>query len=151
MRKFSITTDILAPAERVWQVISDTDRWHEWTPSVTSIKRIGGGPLAVASRAVIRQPKLPPALWKVTAIEPERSFTWVSRGPGIRVVASHSVEPTPNGSRARLSLELQGIFGGVIGRMTSGITQRYLEYEATGLKARSENPDFRHEESGTLI
>jgi len=27
--------------------------------------------------------------------------------------------------------------------MTKGITERYLGFEATGLKARSENPAFR--------
>ena len=147
MRKFSITTDISAPAERVWQVMSDTDRWHEWTPSVTSIKRLDGGPFAVGSRVVIRQPKFPPAWWKVTAIEPGRSFTWISVAPGLRVVAHHWVEPTAAGSRATLSLALQGAFGGVFGRMTKGITERYLALEAKGLKARSENPVFRHGET----
>lgn len=144
MRRFSITTDISAPADRVWQVMSDTERWHEWTPSVTSVRRLGGGPFAVGSRAVIRQPKFPPALWKVTAIEPGKSFTWVSVAPGLRVVGHHSVEPTVGGSRATLSLELQGIFGGAFGRMTKGITARYLAFEARGLKARSEDPGFRH-------
>ena len=51
------------------------------------------------------------------------------------------------GSRATLSLELQGIFGGVFGRMTKDITERYLAFEARGLKARSENPGFRHGEA----
>jgi uncharacterized protein YndB with AHSA1/START domain len=144
MRKFSITTDIAAPAERVWQVMSDTDRWHEWTPSVTSVKRLGGRPFAVGSRAVIRQPRFPPAVWKIAAIEPGRSFTWISAGPGLRVVGHHSVEPAAAGSRATLSLELQGMLGGVFGRMTKDITGRYLAFEAEGLKARSENPSFRH-------
>ena len=142
MRRFSISIDTAAPAERVWEVMSDTDRWHEWTPSVTSVKRLGGGSFAVGSRAVIRQPKFPPAMWKITAIEPGRGFTWVSVGPGIRVIARHFVEPNGAGSRATLSLELQGIFGGVFGRLTKDITERYLAFEAAGLKARSENPDF---------
>ena len=144
MRTFRITTDISAPAERVWAVMSDTERWHEWTPSVTSIKRLDHGPFAVGSRLVIRQPKFPPALWKVTAIEPGRGFTSASIGPGLRVIARHSVEPTTSGSKATLSLELQGLLGGVFGRMTKGITERYLAFEATGLKARSENPAFHH-------
>jgi uncharacterized protein YndB with AHSA1/START domain len=147
MRKFSITIDIAAPAERVWQVMSDTGRWHEWTPSVTSIRRLDSGPFAVGSRAVIRQPRFPPAWWTITEIDPGRSFTWVSTGPGIRVVAHHWVEPIGSGSRATLSLELQGVLGGVFGRMTKGITERYLVLEAKGLKARSENPGFRHEET----
>ena len=148
MRTFRITTDIAAPAERVWQVMSATERWAEWTPSVTSVKRLDGGPLAVGSRAVIRQPWFPPALWKVTAIEPGRSFTWVSRAPGLRVIGHHSVEPAGAGSRATLSLDLQGFLGGVWGRMTGNITKRYLAFEASGLKARSENPGFRHGQMG---
>jgi uncharacterized protein YndB with AHSA1/START domain len=144
MRTFSITIDIGAPAERVWQVMSDTDRWHEWTPSVTSIRRLESGPLAVGGRAVIRQPTFPPAWWTITDIEPGRSFTWVSTGPGIRAVARHWIEPTGSGSQATLSLELQGIFGELFGRMTKGITERYLAFEARGLKARSETPGFRH-------
>ena len=87
-------------------------------------------------------------LWTLTAIEPGRSFTWVSRAPGLRVVAHHSVEPTVSGSRATLSLELQGVFGGVFGRLTRGITERYLALEASGLKARSEDAGFRHGETG---
>jgi hypothetical protein len=144
MRAFSITTDIDAPAARVWQVMSDTDRWHEWTPSVTSIRRLGEGPFAVGSRVVIRQPKFPPALWRLTAIEPDRSFTWVSVAPGLRVIGHHSVEPRGGGSRPTLSLTLHGIFGGVFGRLTENVTERYLGYEASGLKARSEDPEFHH-------
>jgi uncharacterized protein YndB with AHSA1/START domain len=144
MRTFRTTVDIAAPAARVWEVMSDIERWHEWTPSVTRVRRLGGAPLAVGSRAFIRQPKFPPAVWKVTAIEPGRSFTWVSTAPGLRVIAHHWVEPLADGSRATLSLELQGIFGGLFGRMTKDITQRYLAFEAAGLKARSENPGFHH-------
>ena len=140
-----MTTDIAAPAARVWEVMSDVDRWHEWTPSIAAIKRLGDEPLAVGTRAIVRQPKLPPALWKVTQIEPGASFTWVSRAPGLRVVGTHRVEPTATGSRATLSLELHGVVGGFFGWLTKGITERYIGFEATGLKARSENPAFRHE------
>jgi hypothetical protein len=146
MRAFSITTDVDAPPARVWEVMSDTDRWHEWTQSVTSIRRLDSGPFAVGSRAVIRQPRFPPALWRITAIEPGRSFTWVSVAPGIRVVGHHRVEPQGNGSRATLSVDYQGAFGGILSRLTKSITERYLAYEAKGLKARSEDPEFRHAE-----
>ena len=144
MRKFSISIDIAAPADRAWQVMSEIDRWHEWTPSITSVKPLGGGPFAVGSRALIRQPRFPPALWRVTSIKPGRSFTWVSVAPGLRVVGHHQVEPANAGSRATLSLEIHGIFGGLFGRMTRAITERYIAHEANGLKARSENPAFYH-------
>jgi uncharacterized membrane protein len=143
MREFSITQDIAAPAQRVWEVMSDVERWHEWTPSITSVKRLDSGPFAVGSRAIVRQPKFPPAMWKVTAIDPGRSFTWISSAPGLRVVGHHAVDATGSRSRATLSLDLQGLFGGLFASLTKGITQRYIAFEADGLKARSENPAFR--------
>ena len=147
MRHFSITVGIDAPPARVWEVMSDVERWHEWTPSVRSVRRLDSGPFTVGSRVVIRQPKFPPGIWKVTEIDRAR-FTWVARAPGLRVIARHWVEPSAQGSRATLSLELQGLFGGVFGSLTRAITERYLQYEAAGLKARREDPVFRHGSSG---
>ena len=141
--RFSISIDINAPMRRVFEVMTDTDRWHEWTPSVTSIKRLNDGPFAVGSRAVVRQPKFPPALWTITAID-DRSFTWENRAPGIRVIGHHSAERTTNGSRATLSLRYQGLLARLLARLTRGITNRYLEMEAKGLKARAENPYFNY-------
>lgn len=144
MRHFEISIDIAAPPERVWPVMSDVERWPEWTPSVSKVKRLDAGPFVVGSRAVIHQPKFPPAFWKVSAIEPGRSFTWVSTAPGMRVVGHHAVQATPTGSRATLTLVLHGLFGGFFGWLTRGITERYIGYEARGLKARSEDPSYRH-------
>jgi len=139
---FRISVDISAPPETVWAVISDAERWHEWTPSVRSIRLLDNGPLAVGTRALIRQPKFPPAVWTITAIEPGWSFTWTSGAPGMRVFAQHSIEPTAAGSRATLSLHYEGAIGRLLARWTRGITNRYLGYEAAGLKARSES--LRH-------
>src|SRR6476620_8808743 len=144
MRTFSTAIEIAASTDRVWQVMSDTDRWHEWTPSVTSVKRLGGRPFVVGTRAMIRQPKFPPALWRVTEIDRGRSFSWVSTAPGLRVTGHHAVESTATGSRAILSLRMEGLFAGVFGWLTGAITERYIRLEASGLKARSEDPAFWH-------
>jgi hypothetical protein len=135
--EFTIGVDIDAPPERVWAVMSDVERWHEWTPSVTRIKLLDK-PFAVGSRALIRQPKFPPALWKVSSLEPVRGFTWTNGLPGLRVFAHHSVEASDRGTRAALRLRYEGPLGRLLARMTTGITNKYLEYEANGLKARSE-------------
>jgi hypothetical protein len=103
--------------------MSDVERWHEWTASIKSVKRLGDGTFAVGSRVLIRQPKLPPAFWKVVAIEPGKSFTWMSVSPGFRAIGYHAVESKQGGSRATLSIEFQGIFGGVFARMTKSITR----------------------------
>src|SRR5688500_7608152 len=134
---FAISVEIAAPPERVWAVLSDIEKWPEWTPSITGIERLDDGPLRVGARARIRQPKLAPALWTVTAVD-KRSFTWVTRAPGITVTASHVVEAVGTGSRVTLALKFAGLFGGLIGRLTRRLNERYLGYEAAGLKRRSE-------------
>jgi hypothetical protein len=138
VRDFQISIDVTAPADDVWPVIADVERWHEWTPSVRSIRRLDGGPLSVGSRAIVRQPKLPPAMWKVTALDPGWGFTWKTGMPGAWVHAHHSVVPLAGGSRATLSLGFEGVLGGVLGHLTRGINARYLALEAAGLKRRSE-------------
>ena len=40
---------------------------------------------------------------------------------------------------------MHGMFAGVFGRLTGAITERYIGLEAKGLKARSENSEFRHD------
>jgi uncharacterized protein YndB with AHSA1/START domain len=140
MSDFSQSIDINAPPARVYTIMSDVERWHEWTASIRRVTRRGTGPLAVGQRAIVRQPRFPPALWTVTDVEPGRSFTWVSTAPALRVTATHRVEATPTGSRATLSLNYEGFFGELIARWTRGITTRYVAMEAAGLKRRSEEP-----------
>lgn len=118
--------------------MSDVERWHEWTESVRSIRLIGGGPIRVGARALVRQPKFPPAVWKVTELEPGHAFTWTSGAPFMWVYARHFVEPVDPGTRATLVLHYDGFAGRLLGRMTRDITNRYLRYEAAGLKRRSE-------------
>jgi len=136
---FQIETEINASAELVWATMRDVERWPEWTPTVTSVRLRTPPPLAVGSRAVIRQPKLPPALWRMVELDDSlRSFTWVNAAPGVRVVAQHLVVPLGEMSRVRLSLRFEGLLAGVLGFVTRKLNNRYLAMEAQGLKARVE-------------
>jgi uncharacterized protein YndB with AHSA1/START domain len=137
---FSISVEIAAPPDRVWAVLSDIERWPEWTPTVRRIQRLDQGPLTVGNRVRIRQPKLPTAVWQVTELLEGRNFTWVTRSPGVCVTGRHGVEPTARGTRATLSLEFSGLLGPVVGRLTRGLNQRYLALEANGLSERSTAP-----------
>ena len=137
MKYFSVVVDIAALPDRVWAVMIDIDHWPEWTPTVTRIERLDPGPLTVGSRARIRQPKLPTAVWQVSEFVEGRSFTWVSRSPGVRVTAEHGVEPTAGGTRARLSVEFSGVLAPLVARLTRRLNERYLALEAKGLSERS--------------
>jgi uncharacterized protein YndB with AHSA1/START domain len=139
------TIEIAAPPERVWRVLTDVDRWHEWTPSITSARRQGDAPFAVGTRVSVRQPRLLPAVWTITRIEPGRAFDWISRMPGIEVVAHHGLAPNPAGTLATLSLEYRGPLAPLLAWMTRALTERYVALEARGLKARSEYALFRHD------
>jgi hypothetical protein len=119
-------------------VIADVERWHEWTASVRSIRLLDRESLHVGSRAVVRQPKLPPSLWKVTAIDPGRSFTWKAGAPGMWVYANHFVTPLDRGARATLGVHFSGPIGVLIGRVLRTLNNQYLGMEAAGLKRRCE-------------
>jgi uncharacterized protein YndB with AHSA1/START domain len=138
MKEFSINVDIAAPPETVWAVISDVERWHEWTASITSVKRRDEGPLAVGSRAHVRQPKLRPADFVVTELIAQREFTWVTRSPGLGATARHAVEPIAGRTRATLSVRFEGLLSGPVAWMFGKLTNEYLALEAAGLKKRSE-------------
>ena len=137
-RIFDITVDIAAPPQRVWQVMTDIERWPEWTQSVERAKRLDSGNFRVGSRARLKQPKFLPAVWEVTELDAPRGFTWVSRSPGVVASAKHRIEPTNNGTRVTLSVAYAGMLGGLVAKLLGGITDRYLMYEAAGLKQRSE-------------
>ena len=88
----STRIDVEAPVEQVWEVLCEVERWPEWAPTVTSVRRLDDGPLAVGSRVRVEQPRIPPTEYVVTDLEPSRSFTWVATGPGVRTTARHLLE-----------------------------------------------------------
>jgi len=133
---FSITVEIPAPRQQVWTVMTDVERWPEWTESISRVIRLSPGPLQAGSRVRIHQPKLPPAAWRVTELIPGTGFTWVSVAPGVRVTAQHTAEEIPIGTHVTLSIRYEGLLGKLLARWTSNLNKRYLAMEAHGLKTR---------------
>ncbi|MDT5305570.1 MAG: hypothetical protein QOE48_1240 [Mycobacterium sp.] len=126
----------------MWQIFSDVERWPEWTESVTSLVARDGTGLAVGKRFAIKQPGMSRLVWKVTEIDPGSSWTWVQRSPGVLVSARHWITPQPDGrTLVRQQLDQRGLLGALVGRLMIKKTKRFLEQEARGLKARSEQLD----------
>ena len=128
-----------APANVVWEVFSDVERWPEWTASVTRIVAVDGPGLAVGKRFAIKQPRMPKLVWEVTEVVPGSSWTWVQRSPGGLTVARHDViAESDNRTQVRQQLDQRGPLGALVGFLMRGMTRRYLDLEAAGLKAASE-------------
>jgi hypothetical protein len=118
--------------------MTDVERWPEWTASVISVRRLDSGTFRLGSRARIRQPRFLPAVWEVTDLQPERSFKWVTRAPGLVVTGSHAVQRSGTGSLVKLTLGYSGFLAGPVARLLGPTTHRFLSLESNGLKKRSE-------------
>ena len=140
MSNFRQVVAILAPPERVWAVLLDVERWPKWTPTVTSAKLLDAGPMTVGSRAKLVQPKLAPAVWRVTELDERKGlFVWVTSRPGIAVTASHLLERTPKGTKVTDALRYSGLLGPLMALLLKKLNREYLAAEVQGLKQRCES------------
>ncbi|HEY8340882.1 MAG TPA: SRPBCC family protein [Egibacteraceae bacterium] len=112
------TTTIDAPVERVWQLTLDIAALPSITPTVTVVERLDDGPVTVGSRARLRQPGLPPLVWAVEEVDAAQRFRWATRLLGVRMVATHDLEPVGT-DRCRLTLRVafEGAGAGLLGRL----------------------------------
>ncbi len=141
MLTFSASRQIDAPAALVWRRVSDVVAWPGWLPTVSRVEPVSASAneLAVGAIFKIVQPKLKPAFWTVSMLNPGRNFIWESSTPGLTLWANHTVEDAPDG-RSRISLELRftGLIAPLVALMAGGITRRNLETEAESLKQHAE-------------
>jgi len=106
---------------------------------MTSVQRLDSGPFAIGCKARVRQPKLRNAVWRVTALQDGRNFTWTTRSPGLRMTAGHLIEPEGAGSRVELTLELSGLIAPVVSRLYGDLIEGYVATESQGLKKLCES------------
>ncbi|WP_333768817.1 SRPBCC family protein [Streptomyces sp. IBSBF 2435] len=143
MPAYSYALTIDAPAPRVWQVLTEVERWPELTASMTSVRGLDGPRVTVGARFEVRQPRLRKAVWTVTRLDENTSFVWESRAPGVVSSGAHLLEPDGGGTRLTLTLEQSGVLAWPIGLLAGGTVRRYLTLEAEGVRSRSEQPPGR--------
>jgi len=135
----TVQIEIHASAGAVWRALVDVASWPQWTRSVTGVQRLDDGPLRLGSRTRLKQPRMMPIVWEVTAFEPDREFTWVGRSPGVTTTARHLLEARPGATLLTLAIEHHGPLAGPVRRLTGKRTRTYLNLEANGMKASSES------------
>jgi uncharacterized membrane protein len=138
MARWMREIEIEAPPARVWQVMSDVERWPDWTTSMESVEK-PDRPLGPGARVAVKPRGVGRSTWTVTSWRPGEGFVWETRVRGSRTLGNHEIMPNGEGrSRARLTVEIPGSFGTLFRPLLSRGIEGNLELEAEGLKRRSE-------------
>jgi uncharacterized membrane protein len=135
-----VTTTVGAPPEELWRLFTDLERWPELTRSMREVHRLDSGPLHVGSEADVRQPGLPKSRWRVTDLDPGRSFTWETSAPGVTTSADHIVRADGQGSEITIALRQHGPLAALTVALTRRRVRRYVSMEAEGFRRAAEAP-----------
>ncbi len=141
VRTIETGVDITAPRWRVWQVLTDADRYPAWNPFVTSVD----GALREGSKRRVRI--APPGLRAVTfeptvvALAQERELRWRGRllVPGLPD-GEHAfrLEERGGGCRFRQTVRFSGVLMSLLGAGLPEAACRGFEAMDAALKARAE-------------
>jgi uncharacterized membrane protein len=134
-----MTTAVDATPDDVWRLFVDVERWPEMTKSVRNVRRLDDGPLRAGSEAIVKQPRLPRARWRVTDLDPGRSFTWETSTGGVTTVGIHSVEADGAAAKVTLSICQRGRLVGVVDAIAGRLARRYLAMELEGFRRTAES------------
>jgi uncharacterized membrane protein len=137
--RFDKSIEINASQQRVWDVLSDIEAWPQRIKTVDSVELLSPAPIAEGSRARLKQPKLGEGTWDITVWDAPSYFEWTQKTAGITSVAGHRVEALGEGrARLTLTLDMRGFLIPVIALFYKGLTNRYMNLEAEGMKRAAE-------------
>jgi hypothetical protein len=112
----SVTVHIAAPAERVWELVSDVTRIGEFSPETFEAQWLDGadGPGAgVRFRGHVRRNGRGPVYWTTCTVlvsDPSREFAFAVHGPGGTTVNTwrYRLVPRADGTDVTESFQLPG-------------------------------------------
>lgn len=134
-----VTTACKASPEEVYRLFVDVERWPQMTKSIREVRRLDSGPVRVGTEALVSQPRLPRNRWRVTELEPGRSFVWETKSGGMTTVGGHYVEPDGQGSVITLTLDIRGPLARVVHALLGRQSERYLRMEMEGFRRTAES------------
>ena len=146
MKLISVSTVIAAPADLVWQILSDGPAYRRWNPFITQLE----GRLAVGQRLRVRiAPPGGRAMTfrpTVTSAQPAHHLAWLGRlgVPGVFDGAhSFTLEPLSDGrTRFTQSETFRGLLAPVMGGVLAR-TERGFAAMNEALRTRAER--LRHD------
>ena len=132
--------EIDAPAATVWDLTIDVESWPKVTPTMTSVERLDTAPIAVGSRAKVKQPRQKATIWTVTRLEPGSLFEWSTRTMGMTMTGAHRIEPLGEGRcRNVLTLDASGLTATLFGWLLKRPIGKAIATENAGFKSAAES------------
>lgn len=99
---WTVSRDIPAPADTVWQILVDLDAWPRWGPTVSGASLDGPG-FELGATGRVWTPVGVPLPFTISELDPGRMWGWRVAGvPATR----HGVEPGGQRCRAWMSAPL---------------------------------------------
>jgi len=122
----------------VYGIWTDIEKWNLWTKSIKQISYLENFSFKVGGKAKVIQPKLSPAVWKITEIKVDKSFTWETKILGVTAIGDHILENSSRGTIAKSILTYKGLFASLLCAISRNLTIQYMTMEMEGLKNECE-------------
>ena len=112
----SVATDIDAPAERIWALLTDLPGMTDWNSTLTSIE----GPIELGGTVKMQVPEAPGRTFapKVTRFDANRMMEWREGNPLFVGVRTYTLTPAGDGRSTRF--EMTEVFSGPMLPMIAG-------------------------------
>jgi hypothetical protein len=135
MHAFEASADIHAPADRVWDLLTDGPAYPSWDSGVTRVE----GRIADGERITVHSEISPRAFPVRVAVRPPDEMTWTGGMPlGLfRGVRTFRVTQDAEITRVTMREEYGGLMEGLMWRSIPDL-QPSFERFVNGLKARAE-------------
>jgi hypothetical protein len=141
MKRITTTTDIAAPPERVWSILTDFAAHPQWNPFITAIS----GDLELGSRLsiTVNPPGGKGMSFKPTllAVLPNRELRWLGHFLIPRLFDGEHyflLDPTPAGTRLTLGENFSGLFVRMMGAKGFANIEQGFDAMNRALKERAE-------------
>ena len=121
------TVEIAKSPQEVFAYLDDLGRHGEWQKQIESVEVLTDGPTRVGSRAIDTR-RVPGGrrkiTYEITEHDPPRRAAFRGLDGPIRPVGSVTVEPLDEGRRSRVTLELDLVGHGLMGKLVAPLARR---------------------------
>ena len=140
------TVEIAKSPQEVFAYLDDLGRHGEWQEQIESVEVLTEGPTRAGSRAVDTR-RVPGGrrkiTYEITEHDPPRKASFRGLDGPIRPVGTVTVEPIDDGRRSRVTLELDLVGHGVLGKLLAPLARsdarKRIPQDQARLKERLES------------